>query len=346
MISGDRGASWREAGAGRRMRSPIDQQRLQQASPGAAFAGPAAHDPAGLQLVFSRPQHGATCLARRRVPYPYALTSPLRLDREPAHMATVILQSISGGIYANEQLIQSFEVLSGAAARVMTPSATVVHAMPNGSKASQSINLAAGAGALLEWLPQPLVLFPDARLTQRLVIKAAPDAIVLVTEGFLAHDHIGKGATFDWLNTQIELRRCDGRLVAIDRSHCSGDMLRARLPGIAGRFVAFGTILACAELPQEKVAQLSEAMIASAQSISGLYVGATVVRGNVGILLRIAAEDGGSLVLALPAIARRAHLELIGIAHAHSYGANAGESAASSKLSRILDFEGSPNWQR
>ena len=251
------------------------------------------------------------------MPYPYAVMSPLRLDREPVHMATVILQSASGGIFANEQLTQSIDVLNGAAARVMTPSATVVHAMPNGGKASQTITIGASAGALFEWLPQPLVLFPDSRLAQTLVIKAAPDAMVLATEGFLTHDHTGKDATFGWLDTRIELRRCDGRLIAMDHSRCSGEMLLAPLPGIVGRFRAFGTVLVCAELPQQKVALLSEAMIASAQSISRLYLGTTVIRGNAGVLLRIAANDGGSLVQAMATITRRIHLELVGIRHSH-----------------------------
>ena len=247
---------------------------------------------------------------RRRVPYPYSVMSPLRLDREPAHMASVILQSVSGGIFADERLTHSIEVLSGAA-RVMTPSATVVHAMPEGSQAIQTPTLVAGPGALLEWLPQPLVLFPHSRLAQTIVVNASPQATVLVSEGFLTHDHTGRDASFDWLDSQIELRRHDGRLIARDHSRCCGHALSAPVPGIAGRFCAFGTVLVCAELSDQRITRLHEALIASAESISNQYVGATTLRGSAGLLLRIAACDGGSLVQAIMTVTRRVHCELV-----------------------------------
>ncbi len=228
-------------------------------------------------------------------------------------MASVILQSVSGGIFADERLMQSIEVLSGAAARVMTPSATVVHAMHPGSQANQITTLFASPGALLEWLPQPLVLFPSSRLAQTLVINASPQAMVLVTEGYLTHDHTGKAAMFDWLDSRIELRRCDGRLIARDRSWCSGDALSAHVPGITGRFRAFGVVLVCAELPGQGITRLHEAMIELAGSISDLYVGATTIRANAGVLLRIAAPDGGSLIHAIVTITRGVHCELVDI---------------------------------
>lgn len=274
------------------------------------MSAPAA-DAAQLDLTFARSAGGPTLLARRRVRYPYALMAPFRLDREPPHMATVLLQSASGGIFADDRLGQRIVAEAGAAVRVATSSATVVHAMPDRREATQSVALAAGPRAVLQYLPQPLVLFPGSRLTQRLAIEAHEEATVLVCDGFLLHDPGAAGRAFEWLDATIEMRRPDGRLLALDRTRLRGCDMLADLPGVARGCRAVGSVVLLAPLGAARAQELGT-LAAAAASAAGCYAGATVLRDDCGLLLRLAAADGGDLVKALRLAWRSIHAELHG----------------------------------
>jgi urease accessory protein len=71
---------------------------------------------------------GRTALLHQHVPYPFHITRPFHLHPASPELATLYLQSASGGLYAGDDLSLALHVGQGAAAHVTTQSATIVHA--------------------------------------------------------------------------------------------------------------------------------------------------------------------------------------------------------------------------
>ena len=115
------------------------------------------------ELEFACDAGGATYLHRQRVGYPFHVGRSLKMAGDPAGMPTLYLQSCSGGIFEGDELRLRIAAGEGAAAHVATAASTVVHSMV-GRSASQQVEIHAQTGSLLEYLPDPAILFPHAKL--------------------------------------------------------------------------------------------------------------------------------------------------------------------------------------
>ena len=173
-----------------------------------------------LDLGFARAADGRTGLVRRHVAYPWALTRPFHLDDAPAGMATVVPQAASGGLYADDRLVQSVAVAAGAAAHVTSQGATVVNAGRDGRHAENEWRLSVAAGGWLEVINDPLVLFPDADLRHHVEIDAAGTGVYADSIGWHPEP------AFRRYSAQVAVRR-DGRLLALERLDIgSADIVR------------------------------------------------------------------------------------------------------------------------
>ena len=86
---------------------------------------------------------------------------------------------------------RGFEVSRGAAAHVTTQASTIVHSMTEGC-ARQEARIALEPGSFFEYLPDPMILFPGARLASHLRIRFAPGTSAIICDSFLLHDPHGK----------------------------------------------------------------------------------------------------------------------------------------------------------
>ena len=258
-----------------------------------ADAGPQA------ELVFARAPDGRTYISHQRVGYPFHITRPFYLDPVPAGFLTLYLQSVSGGIYRGERLALSLEAEAGAAAQVTTQSATIIHRMKDGGEARQDMTIRAGAGAVLEYLPDPLILFPGARFQTSLRVVAEPSATVIVCDAFTQHDSEAAGGRFARLASDTRIERPDGTLLAFDRFDIEGDLGEAHFNGAGGEFPAQGTLMAVHDgcPPQELATALREGL----GDCSGIYAGASTMPHGCGAWARILAADGHALRAALKA---------------------------------------------
>ncbi|WP_222183069.1 urease accessory protein UreD [Geminicoccus harenae] len=256
-----------------------------------------------LDLSFRAGPDGRTALAGRRVRHPFSVQAPLwDLPGRPLG-ARIFVQSMSGGIFEGERLGQRVAVQQGAELRVEVPAATVVHEMPNGGASEQRIELVAEAGSVLEFTPPPLILFPDSRLTQTIEVTADAGARLLVGDGFMMHDPGRTGRGFDWCVTTLGLARPDGRLVALDRSRASGTALAADTPGVAGGFLAQGSLL----LVRPTSPALAKEWCREIQVLlegPDVFGGASPLRQEAGLFVRLLARDGGALVQAQAGLVR------------------------------------------
>ena len=76
-------------------------------------------------LVFAR-GGGTTVLSRQVVPYPFHITRAFRMHPESPDLATLYLQSASGGLYAADHLTLDIAARPGARVHVTTQAGTVV----------------------------------------------------------------------------------------------------------------------------------------------------------------------------------------------------------------------------
>ena len=79
-----------------------------------------------------------------------------------------------------------------------------------------------GPGAYLEHLPDPLILFPDAALEQRVEACLAPDAVLLHADGIVRHDPGDTDRPFAHYRSVLTLRSADGRLLLRDHLAVDG----------------------------------------------------------------------------------------------------------------------------
>src|SRR5712671_5978598 len=83
---------------------------------------------------------GRTMLRRQHVGYPFHITRPFHLDRVRPDLATLYLQSASGGFYAADRLTLDLVVGAGAELHLTTQGSTVVHdGRADGSTMHQSV---------------------------------------------------------------------------------------------------------------------------------------------------------------------------------------------------------------
>jgi len=143
--------------------------------------------PVQLSLVFSRERQNRTFLKTQYCSYPFHICRAFYLDRDQPDIATVYLQSSAGGLFAADRLQNRFEIHSNARAHVTTQSATVAHRMRNG-QSRQGVEIITQADAYFEYMPDPLILFPEADVDSRVEVTLATNACVLICDAFMTHD--------------------------------------------------------------------------------------------------------------------------------------------------------------
>jgi urease accessory protein len=247
--------------------------------------------PPQLDLAFNRHAYAGTRLTRRIVRYPYVVTNTFCIDRVPADMVSVILQSASGTILAGDRLALHIAAGPGAAAHVTTPAATTVHRMPDGEIAKERVDLTIGPGALLEFMPEPRILFPDAALVQDLRLVVDAKGTVVVADGFLTHDPQERNSRFRRLCSTIEIARPDRTVLAVDRFDIDG---RGQLLG-ASRFVCHGIVLVVGPFARDELSTLAAAVASAVAALGGSYAATSILPSECGISLRLACSSGAML---------------------------------------------------
>jgi urease accessory protein len=128
----------------------------------------------------------------------------------------------------------------GAQLRLETQSATRLYAMPDGS-ASGRVSLKLGAGAFLEYVPDPLIPYAGARYRQESVWEVDESATLIVGEVITGgREARGENASYRSIEIDIEVRRPNGKILFTDASNLMPD--EAGRLGFLGDFVALGSL--------------------------------------------------------------------------------------------------------
>ena len=139
---------------------------------------PAARLNGRVELVF-RPGRTGTMLARSHASAPLQVVRPFMLD---GGRALVQVLTLGPGLCGGDTCTLDVIVEPGARAVVIMQAASRILGMHDGEVATQSVNLAVGPGAQLEYYPGLTIPFADSCLKQRVTVEAERDSRVGILE--------------------------------------------------------------------------------------------------------------------------------------------------------------------
>jgi len=257
-------------------------------------------------LVFHADARGRSFLGRQFVRYPTHVGRVLYTDEQRPDACNMALQSVSGGLFEGDDVAGRLQADGAARATVWTSASTIVHGMRGGA-ARQSLRLAARAGAVLAYWPEPLILFPGGRLHSRTTVQVDGRSAVLLCESMLAHDPASGGAPFAALKSGVDVCGDNGELLARERLHLAGADWQAARPGLSGRYgVHAGLWIVCRAAGVPSLHGLRETLASLVAEDDALYAGACELPNHAGLLIRLLARDAVSLRRAMPGLQRAA----------------------------------------
>ena len=262
-----------------------------------------------LFIQFANGSENRTFVSNQYFRYPYHICRAQYLDQTPSGLASVYIQSSAGGVFANDRLKSRFHALPDSAAHVTSQASTIVHRMDHGD-ADLSVVIRAESGSFFEYLPDPIILFPKARLTSKVFIELDPQATVLMSDSFLIHDPNDSCDVFSEFRNEIEVKQLDGKLLCRDRNSLTGTMYTSEMLGVMGPNRVHGTFFLlrqnlpiesiCTEFREESEKQLET------------YTGISVLPNNCGIWARAVSTDSVSLRATLHGLWRVARKSIVG----------------------------------
>jgi urease accessory protein len=247
----------------------------------------------------------ATVLAGCRSTLPLQVLAPLALGGDALVLSVL---NPTGGVLGGDRLAIEVVVEAGAHALVTTPSATKVH-RTDGAVAEQTVDLAVGPGAVLEWLPDHTIPHPGAAYRQRLRAHVAAGATLIVADAFA----VGRVARderwcFARLESALTVTDDDGWLLH-DRFVLTGDAAWADLGhGEGASYLA--TVIAVTPVRPDRVAGAVEAELAAVDGIRA-GVGRLPRRG---IAVRCLADSAPALADGVQAVWRALRAATLGTA--------------------------------
>jgi urease accessory protein len=145
-----------------------------------------------LYLRIGHDQNGQSFVSRQYATHPFRLSQAFYLDSIRSGRAYLYQMNTSPGVMAGDDLRIGVDLANQTKLHLTDQSATKVHSMPIGGLPSQvSYDITIGENASLEFIPEPLILYADSRLTQTTRITLHPTGQLcwseIILPGRLAH---------------------------------------------------------------------------------------------------------------------------------------------------------------
>jgi urease accessory protein len=148
-------------------------------------------------------EDGRTIIARQRSRPPLQIFGLLHNDRGSSAYLQIV--NPSGGLFEGETAEIEVSLKQGAHLYLSTQAATKIYPAQHGAVTRQRTRLRIASGAILEYLPLPLIPFAGARYAQELTIEVEPGGVCLASE-VLAPGRIARGErfVFEMVRSRIE----------------------------------------------------------------------------------------------------------------------------------------------
>ena len=241
-----------------------------------------------LELRTKCDRHGQTIIDSQYTTYPLRLSNVFRLDTAELDCAYLYLVNTSPGLLAHDCLNLSLELAEGTKVYLTDQAATKVHAMPKRStKAATEFKITVGAGATLELIPEPIILFADAALEQSTQITLDSSAALVWSEIILP-GRLTRGEYYDfrYYHSRLEIYDPTG-LCFCDATYLEGQ----DNPFKQSHLFASQPILANLYLVQPQIdLEVLIQKLEIAAGYEGMTLASSVLPDNRGLLIRVMAN--------------------------------------------------------
>jgi urease accessory protein len=244
-----------------------------------------------ISLEFATDSDGRTFLGCQYASYPHHVCRALYQDVEAPNLATLYIQSCSGGLYEKDKHILSLIARRDAKVHLTTQASTIVHSMTHGC-ARQEMSILAEEGAYIEYLPDPQILFPRASLHSCIHVTMAADATVVVSEAFITND-LSSGEPPTLYDSEILIENYGREPIAMDRLCLSKEIFAQCRLGVLNTFTAQATLMIVT--PSLAAAPIYKDIRALGSGFADVTFGVSLLPNAAGCIARILALDGAGL---------------------------------------------------
>lgn len=266
----------------------------------------------GLLELELAPSGGTTRVQRQYHRAPLHLYRPIHLDPGRPDMAFVFVQQSGDGLVQGDRYRIDIHCAADSAAHITTQAATNVYGARQ-NFTTQLVNLRADAGAVVEYLPDPLVPFRGARLFQRTRVTADPSATVILGETLLpGRVARGEAHAYDVIWGETELRSPDGTLQFADvlrLDPAGGEQLRSL--GLLGAHDVVATLYVLTA--REEAVGIVSLLRESLAACPDVMAGATELPNDCGAVARILGPTSKAVKAAMRTAWNGARLALLGV---------------------------------
>lgn len=169
---------------------------------------------------------GKTILQHRYMAYPLSVSPIFRLEDSPSATSTrayLYRMNTSPGLLAGDRINISLQLNSGSQLYLADQSATKVHTMPQAEMAIVNYSIELGEQATLEFIPEPVILFADAALTQQIEITVNASAGLSLGEIILP-GRLARGEVYQLRQylSRIRVKSTEGKLLFVEAMNLTG----------------------------------------------------------------------------------------------------------------------------
>ncbi len=248
---------------------------------------------ADLDLQLRAAADGRTYLSGQFCRYPFHICRAQYVDSCPSGLATVYLQSSAGGIFAHDRLSCEFHALPGSQSHITTQSSTIVHRMDEGD-ARHCVTIRADENSFIEYLPDPMILFPGANIYSGAVVQLHPSATVIMADAFMHHapataEPVVRRESFTEYYNETRVESPDGTLLCLDRYRVSGAQFGSGQSGVMGKNATQGTFVLLNR--SHSTTGLGASIRGFLESGFSGYAGLSSLPNGCGIWVRLVARD-------------------------------------------------------
>lgn len=264
-----------------------------------------------LELGLAR-SGGITRVQRQYQRAPLHVYRPIYLDPGRPDMAFVFMQQLGDGFVRGDRCRVDVDCAPHSAVHLTTQAATNVFAAPE-NFATQRVNLRAGAGSVLEYLPDPVIPFAGSRLFQHVSVTADPTSTVILGETLLP-GRVGRGEAhaYDLYRADTEVGRPDGTLLFADTLRLNpADGAESRSIALLGSHDVVATLFVItAETGPAALVSLMRDALADCPDI---LAGVTQLPNGCGAVTRVLGPSSKAVRTALRTVWNEARLAVLGV---------------------------------
>lgn len=262
-----------------------------------------------LELDFAN-SGGATRVVRQFQKFPLQVFRPIYLDPQRPEMAFVYVMS-HGGIVQGDRYRLDLNCGPGASVHLTTQSATKIYRMES-NYATQLVRLSAGPQSFLEYLPEPVIPFRDARFHGRIELHVHPTATLILGE-ILLPGRVAHGERHDYTIYASDLvaRSSSGPLLFSDRLKFSSTCESLHSPGRFGTHEVLASLFVISG--QGRALALSDRLHKCVSAHPGVVGGASELPNGCGVWVRLLGSHSFEVSSALHSAWNEARLALIGV---------------------------------